>query len=127
MTVVDGRYTGELEFYAYGAAKADAIRQLAESEGYDLRRSYAYTDSVTDLPMLEAVGHPYAVNPDRALRRECANRSWPVLVFSRPVRARERFARGMPARPMLAAAMGAGAATAGLVWYAARRRTRTVA
>jgi HAD superfamily hydrolase (TIGR01490 family) len=122
MVVVDGRYTGEIELYAYGEGKAEAIRALAADEGYDLTRSYAYSDSVTDLPLLEAVGHPYAVNPDRALRREAATRGWPVLVFSRPVRLRERFSRGMPARPVLAAAaMGAGAATAGLVWYATRR------
>ena len=78
-------------------------------------------------PMLEAVGHPYAVNPDRALRREAARRGWPVLVFTRPVRLRDRVPGvGMPARPALAAAaLGAGAATAGLVWIAARRRGRT--
>ena len=122
MVVVDGRYTGEIELYAYGEGKAEAIRALAADEGYDLSRSYAYSDSMTDLPLLEAVGHPYAVNPDRALRREAASRGWPVLVFSRPVRLRERFSRGMPARPVLAAAaMGAGAATAGVVWYATRR------
>ena len=77
--------------------------------------------------MLEAVGHPYAVNPDRGLRREAATRHWPVLVFDRPVRLRQRVPGvGMPARPALAAAaLGAGAATAGLVWIAARRRGRT--
>ena len=67
-----------------------AIAELAASQGYDLERSYAYSDSITDLPMLEAVGHPYAVNPDRGLRREAANRGWPVLVFSQPVALRRR-------------------------------------
>ena len=69
----DGRFDGTIEFYAYGEAKAGAIRALAESAGYDLARSYAYSDSATDLPMLDAVGHPYAVNPDRALRRPPPN------------------------------------------------------
>ena len=66
MVVEDGLYTGEIEFYAYAENKADGDRELAEAEGYDLSRSYAYSDSVTDVPMLEAVGHPHAVNPDRA-------------------------------------------------------------
>ncbi|MGH8971408.1 MAG: HAD family hydrolase [Actinomycetes bacterium] len=129
MVVDGGRYSGEIEFYAYAQNKADAIRRLAESEGYDLTRSYAYSDSLTDLPMLEAVGHPYCVNPDRALRREAAARHWPVLVFSKPVRLRARLPGvGLPAGPALAAAaLSAGAATAGLVWLAARRRTRSAA
>jgi hypothetical protein len=75
--------------------------------------------------MLEAVGHPHAVNPDRSLRREAAFRGWPVLVFTRPVSLRSRISLGVPAKPVLAAtAIGAGAAAAGLVWYAARRRER---
>src|SRR3984885_608868 len=82
MVEEDGRYTGEIAFYAYADNKATAIKELAESEGYDLGESYAYSDSATDLPMLEAVGHPYAVNPDRALRRIAQMRGWPVLRFS---------------------------------------------
>ena len=62
----DGCFTGEVEYYAYGPTKAEAIQELAESEGYDLSRCYAYSDSATDLPMLQSVGHPHAVNPDRA-------------------------------------------------------------
>ena len=124
MVVEDGRYTGEIEFYAYAEAKATAVRALAESEGYDLARCYAYSDSSTDVPMLSAVGHPYAVNPDRALRKEALARGWPVLVFDRPVRLRERFSASMPGRPAMAAALSAGAATAGLVWYATRRQQR---
>jgi hypothetical protein len=78
--------------------------------------------------MLEAVGHPYAVNPDRALRREAVTREWPVLTFNRPVRLHQRIpSLRMPPRPVLAAAaVGAAAATAGLVWYAARRRRPAV-
>lgn len=123
----DGRFNGSIEFYAYGEAKAAAIRELAESEGYDLSRSYAYSDSSTDLPMLEAVGHPYAVNPDRALRRAAAERGWPVLVFSKPVALRQRAStiREASKPAIAAAAIGAGAAAAGLAWYASRRRART--
>ncbi|MFR9789969.1 HAD family hydrolase [Streptomyces sp. MB22_4] len=122
----DGCFTGEVEYYAYGPTKAEAIRELAASEGYDLERCYAYSDSATDLPMLQAVGHPHAVNPDRALRREAAARSWPVLEFRRPVPLKKRLpALSVPPRPALvaAAAVGAAAATAGLVWYANRRRS----
>jgi HAD superfamily hydrolase (TIGR01490 family) len=124
MVVEDGKYSGDIEYYAYAETKAQAIRELAETEGYDLSRSYAYSDSVTDLPMLEAVGHPYAVNPDRGLRKEAAARDWPMLVFTRPVRLRDRFTGvSLPQPSMLAAvAMSAGAATAGVVWFAARRR-----
>ena len=65
----DGRYTGEMEFYAYGPFKAEAIEELARQEGLDLEESSAYSDSYTDLPMLEAVGHPVVVNPDRVLAK----------------------------------------------------------
>ena len=124
MVVQDGRYTGDIEFYAYAVNKAIAIRELAEREGYHLAGSYAYSDSVTDVPMLEAVGHPHAVNPDRALRREAVARDWPVLVFTKPVRLRDRFSGvSLPPPGALAAvAVSAGAATAGVVWLAARRR-----
>lgn len=119
----EGRYDGEISFYAYADNKAAAIRELAEVEGYDLSRSYAYSDSATDQPMLEAVGHPYAVNPDRALRRSAAERGWPVLVFSKPVALRQRASLRHAGRPALAAAtLGAGAAAAGIVWLAAKRR-----
>ena len=62
--IVDGKYTGEIVFYAYGEGKAEAMRALAEENGYDLASCYAYSDSITDLPMLELVGHPHVVNPD---------------------------------------------------------------
>ncbi|CAM5580252.1 HAD family hydrolase [Streptomyces griseorubiginosus] len=122
----DGCFTGEVEYYAYGPTKAEAIKELAESEGYDLERCYAYSDSATDLPMLGAVGHPHAVNPDRTLRREALARGWPILDFHRPVRLKQRLPGfAVPPRPALVAvaAIGAAAATAGLVWYANRRRS----
>src|SRR5215472_3134862 len=82
MRLADGRYTGELEFYAYGEAKARRMRELAAERGYDLAACFAYSDSATDLPMLEAVGYPHAVNPDRELRKVAQARGWPVLAFA---------------------------------------------
>ncbi|CAM5493232.1 hypothetical protein SBADM41S_00698 [Streptomyces badius] len=64
----DGCFTGEIEYYAYGPTKAEAVRALAVSEGYDLSRCYAYSDSATDVPMLESVGHPHAVTRDPRAR-----------------------------------------------------------
>ena len=81
MRHVQGRYTGELEFYAYGEAKAGRIRELSAERGYRLADCFAYSDSATDLPMLEAVGRPHAVNPDRQLRKIASARGWPVLEF----------------------------------------------
>ncbi|HEY6793540.1 MAG TPA: HAD family hydrolase [Kineosporiaceae bacterium] len=129
MVVQEGRYTGEIEFYAYGENKAAAIRELAAERGYDLADCHAYSDSFTDLPMLSAVGHPTAVNPDRALRREAQLRQWPTVDFSQPVRLRSRMAERVqnvpaPTPPVLAVALGAGALTGGLIWYAARRKDR---
>lgn len=127
LKVEDGCYTGEIEYYAYAENKAAAIRELAGTEGYDLAASYAYSDSSTDLPLLEAVGHPSAVNPDRALRKEAQAREWPVLVFDRPVQLRRRLPEfSAPSGSVLTAvAAGTAAVTAGIVWYLARRRRPT--
>ena len=81
----DGKFTGNISFYCKGAAKAEAIRTLAAQNGYNLATSYAYSDSATDLPMLETVGHPIAVNPDRALRKIAAERDWEIRTFRNPV------------------------------------------
>ena len=122
MVIEDGRYTGEIEYYAYGENKAEAMRQVAAESGYDLADCYAYSDSITDLPMLSAVGHPTAVNPDRGLRRAALEHGWPVRQFTRPVSMRSRF--GVPSAPvMTGAAMGVGA-VAGLAWYARHRALR---
>ena len=122
MQVVDGRYTGEIDYYAYGEHKAAALRRLAEEHHYDLARSYAYSDSITDVHMLEAVGNPYVVNPDRELRRQATARGWPVLVFTKPValRSRMRLPQGKPT--LAALALGTAAAVGGAVYLAARRR-----
>lgn len=123
--VVDGRYTGEISFYAYAENKAIAIRELAEQRGYDLAASYAYSDSMTDVAMLETVGHPFAVNPDKELRRIARERGWPILVFSRPVALRSRLPLP-PARPTIAAlAVGGAVALGGVLWAGARRRRLT--
>ncbi len=82
--IENGVYTGELaEPFCYGEGKALAIRKVADERGYDLALSYAYTDSAGDLPMLEIVGHPVAVNPDRALEAIAYHRGWPIVEFSR--------------------------------------------
>ncbi|MGA8114990.1 MAG: HAD-IB family hydrolase [Actinocatenispora sp.] len=85
MAVEDGRFTGVVEFYAAGSNKALAVRELAARKGYDLAESYAYSDSVSDIPLLKTVGYPTVVNPDRALRRAAGDEGWPVRTFRRPV------------------------------------------
>ena len=122
MVVEDGRYTGEIAFYCFGEGKAEAIRQLATREGYALEHCYAYSDSITDLPMLEIVGHPTVVNPDRALRKEAAARGWPVLTFSRPVSLRDRIPAPSGAAMATTAAVGVSALAAGALTYSLLRR-----
>ena len=121
----EGRYTGEVEFYSYGPYKAEAIRATALSHGIDLDASYAYSDSATDLPMLEAVGHPVAVNPDRDLARVAAERGWEVLQFRHGVPLRERVAMPPPRQTAIGAAAlvtVAGVVLAG--WWLWRSRAR---
>ena len=121
MEIVDGRYTGEIDYYAYAEEKARAIERLAETVGYDLDECYAYSDSVTDVHMLQVVGHPFAVNPDRELRRIATANDWPVLLFVRPVALRRRVPLP-PTKPTLAALAVGGAVAAGSVMWANRRR-----
>jgi HAD superfamily hydrolase (TIGR01490 family) len=80
--IVDGRYTGRVLRAAHGQGKADAVRALAAEHGLDLDASTAYSDSYSDVPFLEAVGHPVAANPDKKLRRIAAERGWPVVDFA---------------------------------------------
>ncbi|MDY6996764.1 MAG: HAD-IB family hydrolase [Actinomycetota bacterium] len=122
MVVEDGKYTGEIEFYCYGAGKVEAIRALAAREGYALQHCYAYSDSITDLPMLEAVGHPTVVNPDRALRKEATARGWPVRAFSKPVSLRDRLPAPSTAAVATSAAVGMSALAAGALTYSLLRR-----
>jgi HAD superfamily hydrolase (TIGR01490 family) len=127
MGIVDGRYSGEVEFYAAGLSKVGGVRELATERGYDLTECYAYSDSSSDLPLLEAVGHPSVVNPDRTLRRVALERSWPILEFRRPVPLGRRL-RDRPAVPVAAAALAAGVGVAiGIAIYGRHRRTRAAA
>ena len=119
----DGRYDGTLQFYAYAGNKATAIRQVAEARGYDLEQSYAYSDSITDLPMLSVVGHPMAVNPDRELRAAAQAMGWPYRTFASPVSIRDRLPNiHRPRNEVLVGALTAAAA--GLVaWRVVSGRT----
>jgi HAD superfamily hydrolase (TIGR01490 family) len=123
----DGRYTGDLEFYAYGAQKAEAIEGLAARVGIDLSGSYAYSDSITDLPMLEAVGNPVAVNADKELRKIAEEREWQIRDFRRPVRLRSRIVStaSQPRTQVAAGVLAAAAVAAVLVWVALRSRAGT--
>jgi HAD superfamily hydrolase (TIGR01490 family) len=124
MVVEDGRYTGDIAFYAYGEGKAVAVRELAQERGYDLERCWAYSDSVTDRPLLELVGNPVAVNPDKALRRHASQHGWRLREFQRPVRVRQRRLPHVPTPSgpgQYAGVAAAGAVVAGLAWWAGRR------
>jgi HAD superfamily hydrolase (TIGR01490 family) len=82
--VRDGVYTGRAAGpFTYREGKAEAIRELAEREGIDLPASYAYSDSESDLPMMRAVGHPVAVNPDSALEKVARAEGWRIMRFDR--------------------------------------------
>ncbi|WP_062071205.1 HAD family hydrolase [Demequina sediminicola] len=109
LEVKKGFYTGEVTFYNYGESKAEAIRDLAEKRGYDLHRSYAYSDSITDAPMLNVVGHGFTVNADRALRRAAIEYGWGNLKFKKPV----GLHSGPPAKPILVAVLAVAAIVAG--------------
>ncbi|AGF71352.1 phosphatase [Corynebacterium halotolerans YIM 70093 = DSM 44683] len=121
LEIRDGRFTGELLFYCKGDAKAEAIARLAEEHGYDLAASYAYSDSATDLPMLETVGNPVAVNPDRAMKKAALERGWEIRIFKNPVPLFQ-----MPSTKEVGIGAGVAAAvTAGVVggiWWAQRGR-----
>jgi HAD superfamily hydrolase (TIGR01490 family) len=87
-TITDGVYSGELDGpFCYGPGKVEAIEAVAAAERLDLDRCWAYSDSASDLPMLQAVGHPVAVNPDARLERLAAERGWPVVVFRKRTKA----------------------------------------
>jgi HAD superfamily hydrolase (TIGR01490 family) len=111
----DGAYTGEMEGpFVYGEGKVQAMRGFAESHGIDLDASYAYSDSLSDLPMLRAVAHPVAVNPDPPLAAIADEEGWRVMRF-------ERIGRKLA---IVAAAALAAAAGGSSRVIAARRRER---
>jgi len=116
-----GRYTGEVEFYAAGEGKVEAITAEAGRFGLDLANSYAYSDSVTDIPMLELVGNPVAVNPDRGLLKLAQERDWEIRVFDSPKPLMEARTVPAPSVSVLAAAGGVAAAGAWL-WRSRRGR-----
>jgi HAD superfamily hydrolase (TIGR01490 family) len=80
----EGVYTGRFDGpFCYREGKPARMRQLAAADGLDLEASYAYSDSASDIPMLRAVGHPVAVNPDAELLRTAREEGWEVLTFDR--------------------------------------------
>ncbi len=116
--IVDGVYTGELDGpFCYGPGKVEAIEELARWEGLDLDQCWAYSDSASDLPMMEAVGHPVAVNPDPKLERVAGQRGWPVVVFSKRTKAVIR----RTSQAVGAAGLAAGGFATGVQWRTASR------
>lgn len=85
LEVKDGHYTGDILFFCTGEAKAEAVRSLARTHSYDLAASFAYSDSLSDEPMLCQVGNPVCVNPDRGLKKLALERGWQVRSFKDPV------------------------------------------
>ncbi|MCI0677610.1 MAG: HAD-IB family hydrolase [Actinobacteria bacterium] len=114
----EGRYTGRIEHYAYGAGKAEAMEEMAAQIGIDLGASYAYSDSATDLPMLEIVGHPVVVNPDSGLAAIAQERGWETRTFVSAVTMRDKLA----ARAVPGAAVATGVAAVLAYWALKGRR-----
>lgn len=113
--IEDGVYTGRPDGpFTYRSGKAEAIAQVAAERGIDLAQSYAYSDSESDLPMLDAVGHAVAVNPDGELTRIARERGWQVMRFDKLGR-RLRIA---------GAAAGVALVGGGGGYFAARLRSR---
>jgi HAD superfamily hydrolase (TIGR01490 family) len=111
-TVAGGFYTGELDGpFCYGQGKVEAMIELANWNGYQLDQCYAYSDSASDLPMLEAVGHPVAVNPDARLERHARRHGWPIVIFSQQTKSViRRTATSAGAVAIAGAGFAAGAA-----------------
>ncbi len=120
MESTDGRYTGKITDYLYGDAKAEAITKLAAAHGWDLEQSFAYSDSITDAPLLDAVGFGYAVNPDRSLRLAAAVHGWGTLRFRTPEAIREEHHK----RILVAGAVAGVAVSSIVAWWLTRKRWR---
>ena len=120
----EGRYTGAVELYCYGPEKARILADVAQRDGIDLSASYAYSDSATDVPMLAAVGHAVAVNPDRELARVARDAGWDIVWFTHRVPLRERVS--IPSATSIgvgsAALAGAAGAVAGYWMWREHRR-----
>ena len=123
--VVDGVYTGELDGpFCYGEGKVEAMREIADWQGYDLSQCYAYSDSASDLPMLEAVGHPVAVNPDGKLERHARRNGWPIVIFSQRTKSViRRTAASVATVGIAGASFAAGTAVASARVKGSSRRT----
>ena len=118
----EGRYTGRIARYLHGAHKAEAVRAFATARHIDLDRSFAYGDAASDVPMLELVGHPVAVNPDRSLARTAASEGWEITHFERPMRLRERVGVARPTPLVVSASsLVAGAGVVTVAWWLRRR------
>jgi HAD superfamily hydrolase (TIGR01490 family) len=126
LSTEEGRFTGAIDFYAYAENKAVAMEELAEQRGYDLSRSFAYSDSITDVHMLEVVGHPHAVNPDKELRRVAREREWPILTFDRPVALGARVRLPDSSGTLVALAAGTAVVVGSAIYLGARRRIERV-
>jgi HAD superfamily hydrolase (TIGR01490 family) len=113
--VRDGTYTGRALRALHAGTKAAAVRELAAAEGLDLAECTAYSDSHTDLPFLEVVGRPVAVNADRRLRAIAAERGWPTLEFGSRAypHARRRLSPALLVVPLLAGVAVAAAKARG--------------
>ena len=122
----DGLFTGRIARSMLHSEKVVALREDAAAHGIDPARSWAYSDSISDEPMLGAVGHPVAVNPDRDLRRLAQERDWPVRDFARPVRLRPRWEPpSLSTRASVIAHVAGVLAVGGTAaWLTARRRPR---
>ena len=117
----NGRFTGKTLFFCKGEAKAEAVRNYAHTRRLDLDRCFAYSDSATDIPMLESVGTPVAVNPDRTLRKTAQERGWEIRTFKNP----EPLFQMPTSREVgigTGVVAGVAAATAGGWWLARRLR-----
>lgn len=117
MGIENGTYTGEIEFYCQGEGKRQAMEEFATHNTINLADSFAYSDSITDLPMLMAVGKPTAINPDRALKREATLNNWPTLTFKDTMNIGEKSA-GNTAKAIVGTASLLAATSIGVTAYA---------